>query len=170
MKINRLSLAGLALAACTFVSAARADVAPPQPPGTCGLRTKVGTPCGVGATWTDAGQPGTCQYDSPPTMRCFSPDKSISMGPACRDMGEGEPCQVTYQLAYDDAGVKVFNGTCGLYQSETVSCVANAVAPSAEPEAGGCSLGFAGSRRTRGPWLLVGSFAVLVALLRRRRS
>jgi len=163
MKGVRLLRAGFALAGVMLVSAARADIAPPAPPGSCVGKT-AGATCGVGATLTDAGQPGTCQViETVGERRCLVVGTGDSYSsPPCQQMNDGDPCQVT--VGGDAASVTI-DGICISQHSSTLQCVANG----AEAESDGCSLA-TGTRRTFGPWLIVSSFAALIALLRRRRS
>jgi hypothetical protein len=171
--MDRLWLAGLGLAGVMFARATPADVAPPGPPGPCDGKY-AGAPCTVGATPTDAGQPGSCQ-PTPPAMACVVADPASSTSvthldvPVCTQGKEGDPCQVTNHRLGESA--TLVDGTCKLVPLvPAYTCVALDAGAHAGDVGGGCALDLFGARGVFGPWLGVGSFAALVALLRRRRG
>jgi hypothetical protein len=162
------------MAACvTSVGAGQADVAALR---SCAY-ANVGDPCDVNGSRSYSSATGTCQVVGGPEMLCLLPHGLVVMGPVCQDNGEGEPCQVVTAGLDGGAGATTFNGTCGMHQTSSIVCVAarglidlNSNATYPPTQSGGCSLGSVSTRRTFGPWLLAGSVAVLIALLRRRRS
>jgi hypothetical protein len=126
MKMDRLWLVGFALGAATFASVAQADLLPPQIPGTCGPGAREGDPCGVGATWTDPGKPGTCRQLFGP-MRCSWAEgggRYYIADSVCEQVSkQGDPCIVQIELRVE-AGVTTHNGTCEP-TPDGISCVAN---------------------------------------------